>query len=138
MSKLIQLIYLSSSEHLLMDDELHHLLKLAREKNVQHQITGLLLYNEGNFIQVIEGEREEVTQLYRNICGDPMHKGLIKLIEQDIEQRDFPHWAMSFRDLSALGEKGFSNYMLDNDMSEHNTIVSEVTTLLMRFKRSYL
>ena len=137
MLDLTQLIYLSSSDKLLSDKELHKILETARERNTQHNITGILLYNDGNFIQVIEGCSSDVKQLYQNISNDASHKGLIKLIEQHIEERDFPHWAMSFRDLSALGEKGFSSYMFDENIADDTQVVSEVKTLLMRFKKSH-
>jgi len=53
--KLIQLIYVSAATNRFNPAELRELLRLARLKNQQLDVTGMLLYHEGSFLQVLEG-----------------------------------------------------------------------------------
>lgn len=55
-----QLIYLSSAAVKFTEDELKGLLIKARKKNLARELTGMLLYIEGNFIQVLEGDKYKV------------------------------------------------------------------------------
>lgn len=60
MSDEIMLIYGSSSTDRFSEADLVPLLQQAREKNQRLNVTGMLLYRDGNFLQVLEGERETV------------------------------------------------------------------------------
>ncbi len=88
-------IYASTSVSLLTDDELLERLETYRNANIEHGITGLLMYHDGNWIQYIEGEA--VGQLYENIRADVTHKGIITLDEGSVTDRLFPDWAMGYQ-----------------------------------------
>jgi hypothetical protein len=76
--------------------ELLELLEAARVRNGELGITGLLLYAEGNFIQVIEGAPDGVELLYRRIKRDPRHRRFTPLLDHMIESRNFEGWQMGF------------------------------------------
>lgn len=95
------LIYLSTSVQLLNDQEIHALLEKARTRNAENNITGVLLYHEGNFIQLLEGAPEEVDGTYERISKDPSHKNLIVIAEGDLDHRNFGSWTMGFQKASA-------------------------------------
>ena len=59
------LIYVSSAIKLMHDDELLLLLEKARENNSRLGITGMLLYKEGNFMQMLEGGKEDCAGIIR-------------------------------------------------------------------------
>jgi len=59
---LMMLSYTSIASHLMAHDELIQLLQEARENNRKRGITGMLLYMEGCFFQVLEGGRVLVSQ----------------------------------------------------------------------------
>jgi hypothetical protein len=59
----------------------------------------MLLYKDGNFMQVLEGPYEVVTRLYSTISADPRHYGVLELIRQQIDERAFGSWSMGFRNL---------------------------------------
>ncbi|MBK9207916.1 MAG: BLUF domain-containing protein [Anaerolineales bacterium] len=61
---MISIIYVSTSVRLLSDDELMDILKVSRENNSVSDVTGLLLYKGGNFMQVLEGPEDVVNALY--------------------------------------------------------------------------
>ena len=73
------LVYISSATWLMSDEELAALLMECRTNNERLQVTGMLLYKEGNFIQVLEGEQETVEQLYIKIRADVRHTGATEL-----------------------------------------------------------
>ncbi len=65
------------------EDALNALLDEARTSNAQHNITGLLLYVEGHFAQVIEGNADDITQLSENIKRDDRHRNFsVKLVQE--------------------------------------------------------
>jgi len=103
---LICVVYVSSANRLMADEELMTLLEQSQNNNQQNKITGLLLYSEGNFIQVLEGPKSFVASLFPRICRDPRHHSVIKLLEFETERRNFPEWSMGFKRLqrSALDD----------------------------------
>ncbi|HRH73370.1 MAG TPA: BLUF domain-containing protein, partial [Zoogloea sp.] len=97
---LVQLIYVSSACRDLSEDELCDILESSVRHNTQQGITGVLLYKNGSFMQVIEGEEAAIDETYSRICDDDRHKDIFLLSKEAISKRDFPRWAMGFRRLS--------------------------------------
>lgn len=94
------LIYLSAASKFFSDEELIDILKKSRLNNSGQDITGLLLYHEGSILQVLEGEKETIQNLYNKIKNDPRHKGVIKLLDHEIKERSFADWSMGFKQIS--------------------------------------
>ncbi len=65
-----QLVYISAAEHDFPEKELQELLAKARENNSKLDISGMLLFHEGSFIQALEGEKAAVESLYNKIGQD--------------------------------------------------------------------
>lgn len=107
---LVSVAYVSSSTELLSADELKNLLIEIREKNRERDITGMLLYRGGNFLQVIEGPASAIDELVRVLQGDHRHNGMIVLCRTNIEERQFREWQMAFRDISGEDLKGMEGY----------------------------
>lgn len=83
------------------EEELKAILTESRKNNTANNISGMLLYYEGTFIQLIEGSKEAVEETYYRIGADRRHKNLIKLIVGESEYKNFPDWSMGF----AVGDK---------------------------------
>lgn len=96
---LFHLVYVSAATRLFEKNELVALMNSSAEKNARAGITGLLLYKEGNIIQVLEGEEAQVRETFTRIERDPRHRRVQVLLQEPIAGRSFPQWAMSFRDL---------------------------------------
>ena len=60
----------------------------------------MLLYAEGSFIQIIEGEPPVVEKLFRKIRRDPRHRGFLTLLDRVHLERDFEGWTMAFQRVS--------------------------------------
>lgn len=91
------LAYTSVASHHMTHEELIHLLSQSRDNNSHDDITGMLLYMEGCFFQVLEGQREQLEALFEKISHDARHHHVMKLIIEPIEERSFAHWTMGFQ-----------------------------------------
>jgi hypothetical protein len=110
---MISIIYVSSAVKLFSHADLAALLEISRKNNGALAVTGMLLYKDGNFMQVIEGEEANVRGLYNKLQLDPRHTGFLPLLEEKIGARHFADWSMGFKNLNdpALAETdGYRDY----------------------------
>ncbi|MEY4685754.1 MAG: hypothetical protein RLZ25_2213 [Pseudomonadota bacterium] len=99
---LFQIIYESKATRSFSEAEVEALLAASRTSNSRKGITGILLYRNGTFTQVLEGEESAIRALLEKIQRDPRHQNLSVRLEQTIVSRSFPNWSMAYsrRDLS--------------------------------------
>ena len=75
----------------------------------------MLLYQEGNFMQMLEGEKQVVLELYDTIMSDNRHKGVLKMLTGDIQERNFKDWSMGFFNMDKGGTfPKYSDYIKEN------------------------
>lgn len=94
---IIQVIYASVATCPFSDIELDRLLASSAAFNASVNITGMLLYGNGKFMQVLEGEDGVVEALLQRIIADSRHTKVNILVRTPIEHRDFASWSMGFR-----------------------------------------
>lgn len=90
---LSQYLYISTAPTL-PREEVDAILAASARNNPARRITGLLLFNGRNFLQLLEGEEGEVSALMETITADPRHAGVSVLDRRGISQRTCPDWAM--------------------------------------------
>jgi hypothetical protein len=100
MPPLIHLIYASVATRKFATEQLTDLLRQSREPNQRASLTGMLLYSDGNFFQVLEGEPEEVDKLYKKLQQDKRHAQITLIIREPIARRSFGNWSMGFSSVS--------------------------------------
>lgn len=100
--RILRLVYISSAVRLMKDQELAEILRAARRHNPVNGITGVLLYRDGNFIQVLEGEPAAVEATFARIERDRRHRQLLVISREAQTERVFEHWAMGFRNIEAI------------------------------------
>jgi len=77
--------------------DLDHILASARRRNMAEEITGMLLYYRGEFVQILEGEKKSVENIYdKFISPDLRHTALNKVHQNTISHRSFSEWSMGF------------------------------------------
>lgn len=136
---MIHLIYISSATNWPSENDLKELLEQSRVRNLRQNITGMLVYDNATYMQVLEGSEKDVHDIYNSILKDPRNNGQFKLVEEEISQRDFPNWSMGFKLLESCLPKelpGFQEIFagkLDKELAVKNT--SEALALLMRFAK---
>jgi Sensors of blue-light using FAD len=96
MQRIWQLLYSSVQAYEMETADMVKLLFDARAFNRENGITGLLLYHEGRFMQLIEGEQHQIQRLYRRIVGDSRHRDVVLEVNAPAEQRLFPQWQMGY------------------------------------------
>lgn len=92
---LSQCLYISTAPGLSRSD-VEGILNASARNNPAIGITGLLLYNGRNFLQLVEGEKEDVDALMARIGEDPRHTGISILSMSPTEDRVCPDWAMKW------------------------------------------
>jgi hypothetical protein len=137
---MVSLVYISSAVVPFTDLQLIELLAQSRVNNTQAGITGMLVYKDGNFMQLIEGDEAAVDALQVKIRKDPRHCGMITLLRQPITERQFDGWSMGFRNLHSPevhAMEGFSAF-LNHDLTgkEFQENPSLAQKLLLSFKKN--
>ncbi len=78
----LAICYVSNSSLELSEAQIQELLSETQYLNNKNNIKGLLLFSDGNFFQVIEGETAKVNNLWQKIKKDDRHKSIIKIFEE--------------------------------------------------------
>lgn len=137
---MISLVYVSSATHPFSPAELVTLLEKARRNNASSNVTGMLLYKNGNFMQAIEGDDAVVAELHARIQHDPRHRGMITLLKRPIEERQFADWSMGFVDLLDPVVRDLPGYndFLDTSLTSPDFYAhpSRAHKLLMTFRKT--
>ncbi len=81
--------YVSDKNEKISDKQVEELLKECTTNNTSSGIKGVLLYSEGNFFQIIEGEKVFILDLFEKIKQDARHNGIIQIIGRDIAHDAF-------------------------------------------------
>lgn len=121
---LIQTIYASRASEKFVEAELTDLMQQAKTNNLRAELTGMLLYCEGNFFQVLEGEEDAVLSVYESIKKDARHSDMVKIIEEGIPERAFGDWSMGL--MTATRKELEDEVEGFNDFFQSRTCLTEV------------
>ena len=91
---LVRLLYASRASTPTDASVYDSILEQSRARNPKLGITGILCYSENLFIQVLEGGRDEVCELYNTIVRDGRHQHVRILGFEEIRERRFGNWTM--------------------------------------------
>ncbi|MBL4678841.1 MAG: BLUF domain-containing protein [Mucilaginibacter sp.] len=127
------IVYISAAVNLLTDEDLKELLVQSQAGNQKFNVTGLLLYYKGVFMQLIEGGEDDIRQLFENIENDPRHTAVIKLAEEKIEERSFGDWAMAFKTISDEEFSKIEAYVQPEKLNLPDDSKSEAVKLIKTF-----
>jgi hypothetical protein len=109
---IFQLVYVSAAtQNQNYDKMINEILSVAIKFNLKNNITGVLLYRGGIFLQLLEGDEKNVKNLFSKIQKDPRHNNVITLIENTSNSRLFDKWSMAYRELSDWDLKMVSNIL---------------------------
>lgn len=98
------LVYISSAVKPMNYDELTALLRQCRDSNGKRNLTGMLLYQDQTFMQMLEGEKQVVEDVFDSIKTDSRHTGIHIVHSGEIDQRNFADWSMGFFNMDKAGE----------------------------------
>jgi len=91
---LIRLLYASRASGAVSQEVIESILAQSRQHNPALGITGILCHGGDVFMQVLEGGRGPVNELYNQIVRDPRHRDVVILHYEEAAERRFAHWTM--------------------------------------------
>ena len=88
-------VYCSRAAEGVDDVEVDRIIEWSQRRNVERDITGVLVFGSGVFFQWIEGPSAEVESLIASLHGDPRHHDIV-LLDRSVEKRErlYPNWQM--------------------------------------------
>jgi hypothetical protein len=119
------IVYVSSASRPMSDEDLKQILEVSRKNNAANNITGMLLYRDGYFIQALEGDEAAVTRTLEKISQDPRHADVLTFYKSVHDERTFGAWQMGFQHLDRIDPALMPNFteFLDKPIDE-NTITA--------------
>jgi len=135
-----RLIYSSFETDPFKDAQLEELLRKSRRANLASEITGLLLYQDGHFMQLLEGSKPAVLSLFAKIKDDPRHRDVVVLLESETPNRDFQQWSMGFKKVDSNTSREVPAYKDFEHLTLNQFLVKPLKSLglLLAFKDSKL
>lgn len=134
---MISVVYLSDASHPFTDDDLAVLLLVSRANNTRDGLSGMLLYREGRFMQVLEGPVDAVNARLTVIEKDPRHRNVQVLATEEIPAPRFGEWSMGYQpttDQLADELPGFNEFFVRTDALTVQDRASKVAALLTWFR----
>jgi Sensors of blue-light using FAD len=117
------LIYASRASATFREHDIPAILTTARVNNASVEVTGILLYIEGSFFQILEGPKEAVEKLFDRIHVDSRHALVTRIISEPIAHRSFGDWTMGY---SSLGLTEVGDLVGENDFFSDASCVSNL------------
>jgi diguanylate cyclase (GGDEF)-like protein/PAS domain S-box-containing protein len=100
-ARVYYVIYVSRARDPMSEDQLKALLEKSRHNNREVGVTGFLIYQDGYFMQMLEGQQELVDPLMARIARDPRHHDPSVIIRGQAKRRLFTDWSMGFWNMDA-------------------------------------
>lgn len=124
--------YTSKATNKIDETVLREILNYASHSNTENNITGILLYGLGNFLQVLEGEKEVIETLYYDkISKDKRHAEIYELINKPISSTLFSEYSSSFQVIETAEELVKTRaYLLQHN---NNSTAEKVARLIQPF-----
>ncbi|WP_419418922.1 BLUF domain-containing protein [Legionella sp. D16C41] len=139
MDNLVHLIYTSRATEKFSNTMLINLLNQSRANNYKAQITGILLYTEDSFFQIIEGWETAVKLLIEKLNKDSRHINITQIIYENILKRTFSEWSMGF---VKLEKDKFNEIVGFNDFFSNHICLTDINSgrakkVLWAFSQGY-
>lgn len=139
---MFQLGYLSLQSNLFKGDStIDDILNTAKKFNSENDITGMLVFRGGVFLQLLEGDKDQVLNLFGRIASDLRHESIRVVIKQNSEERIFPHWTMAYKKLEDMDLEAVNKIIPWKDITEvtkegHIISNKKITELFKYFRFS--
>ena len=120
---LSQLVYVSNRKANCTQEEIEKILESCKKNNPPLNITGVLLYSDTKFIQLVEGEYKVINDLYNRIKTDPRHDQTRLISMGSIQTKAFPSWHMGARKIAG-NEVDFKTSISTADKETFNSLLT--------------
>lgn len=131
-AQVYHLSYVSTGCDSLQYEDIKSILDSSVKNNKEDNVTGILVYCNKHFFQIIEGNKEAIQHIFNKIIIDPRHDNVIKIQEGYTDHRQFQNWNMAFKsynkelkDLDNFNNEQFYSY-INNNLSAKSCISVKV------------
>ncbi|MBI1396171.1 MAG: blue light sensor protein [Betaproteobacteria bacterium] len=114
---MVQLVYSSQPTKQMASRDLMEILDVARERNQDARITGLLCYAGSHFLQVLEGERKQVCETFYRIADDERHSDVTIIDYNYPPERLFTDWTMGYAGLGEIRRELIRRHAPDGEVA---------------------
>lgn len=106
------LCYISKQKDSLSSSNLEDLFQFVVETNTTLNISGVLLHNNNFFLQVLEGDKDSIQDLFAKIRRDQRHHELLLILNQKVDNRIFNNYEATFSVLKSREDiERLNNYL---------------------------
>ncbi|MBG6077144.1 BLUF domain-containing protein [Polaromonas sp. CG_9.11] len=135
---LIRLLYASTAQEGVDLEEFKRILLQSQANNDRRDLTGMLAFNSKLFLQVLEGARDEVNDLYTRLLRDPRHHTVAVLSCKEIEERHWANWSMGFAAPNADNRALFMKYSQHSTFSPYTMKADAAEKMMMEMMNTSL
>ncbi|RME65060.1 MAG: hypothetical protein D6782_07060 [Alphaproteobacteria bacterium] len=96
-----RLVFASAATRPFDDGSLSHMVRAADARAVADNLTGMMLFLDGNFLFIVEGASAAVEAAFAETRGDPRHSATMVLLREEGDKRLFADWSMGYRRMLA-------------------------------------
>lgn len=130
---MVELIYKSTAKPDISSADILKILNTSKEWNSSHNITGCLLYYNHEFIQILEGDKADVNELFLNIEKDKRHTNVTLLLENEKQNRTFKNWSMAYHELKKREIHDMSNQLFIDSFLTISELAQKPTNAVKLF-----
>ena len=127
---LVRCLYASRPAAPLTAAVLDDILAKSRKNNPSCGVTGMLCVSDDLFIQVLEGGRDAVCDLYNTLVTDPRHQHVRMLVFEEIRERRFGSWTMGQVAISKINPSLLLKYFERVELNPFNCSGQSTLALL--------
>ncbi len=128
---LVRCLYVSRAAKPLGAAVLEPILEKSRSKNPKLGITGLLCFRDDVFVQVLEGGRDAVCELFNTIVRDDRHVQVRLLVYEEIAERQFSNWTMGKVNIESINPAVLLKYSEKAELNPYNASGQATMSLLL-------
>jgi len=134
---LYQLAYVSLSRLQLDETMLSDILEVSQRNNARDDITGVLMYHDKLFFQVLEGDQSAVEDCYhKRIYHDPRHSGLSLVWCDEVECRAFSDWEMGYVGPGEIGRYTKNTFKSLSDLRRDEAMPANTNEIALELARA--
>jgi hypothetical protein len=100
-----QLLYVSQAARNIPASDLDDILAAGRANNLTRDLSGILVHVDGGFLQILEGQRDAVMQMYGRIAEDQRHSHPRVLVDRTVAARAFGEWSLGYEHLKGTKDE---------------------------------
>ena len=128
------LIYVSKAKKNVDYDEILKILTHSWKYNHNSYISGMLLYDNGYFMQIIQGPIATIDRLYARISKDPRHSNIKLVGEELLPTRDCTGWGIGFYENQEVADIFYEAFDIGHGKELDNVNYADAKSLLLALK----